>query len=245
MGLSKWLKTFPVALALLTRFGPSTAVEDSSLARSQPWFAPVGALLGIFYVSILYALSYVKPDSTWLLAWVYIALDAWATRGLHYDGLADIGDAVGSAAKGEAFWAIMRDSRIGAFGALALLLALSAQLVGIQNIIQSGQCYALIVAPIFGRILCVLFANMVPPHNPNSLGGKVCTLRNNALCIGYLLLSLGLMLPLGLGITIIVHLVAGIFFCGLKNIASKHGGCNGDFFGAIIIVGQCIVLLLC
>ncbi len=238
-------QSFLVALALLTRLGPSNLVKSSDLARSQAYFAAVGALLGFLYCIFIYILQCIGISSGWILAWAYIALDMWITRGLHYDGLADITDAVGSGATDEKFWNIVHDSRLGAFGAIALIMVISAQLIGIQDLIQQEQWYVLIIAPIFGRILCVLFANVVLPRDPNSLGGKVCTPQNNSLCIIHILLSICILLPLGFSTTLGVLLFSAIFFYALKNMAQKHGGCNGDFFGTVIMGGQCIILLLC
>ncbi len=242
---AKWLQSFLVALALLTRLGPSRMVDDASLARSRTWFALVGAVLGFIYTFAIIILFQIYPTKVWALAWVYLAFDIWLTRGLHYDGLADVGDAIGSSASGDKFWTIMHDSRLGAFGAIALFLGLSAQFAGLQHIILQEQWYVLIIAPIFGRILCVLLANVSPARNPDSLGGKVCTPKNNTLCISYLILSLALLLPLGIKTFLTVHLIGGIFFYLIYKIAQKHGGCNGDFLGTVIIGGQCIILLIC
>ncbi len=245
MPFIKWPQNLLVAITLLTRYGPAQIVSDSNLAQSRPWFAFVGALLGLFYVSNIYLLNLFLLHSAWVLALIYVTLDMWVTRGLHYDGLADVGDALGSATEGDNFWAIMHDSRLGAFGAMALFVALSAQLIGAQNLINKSQWYALIVAPIFGRILCVLFTNIAPAYNPKSLGGKVCTQKNNPLFYGYILLSMVLMLPLGLKLMLGIHLIGAIFLYFLYKVAHKHRGCNGDMLGTIIIGGQCIVLLAC
>ena len=74
-----------------------------------------------------------------LAAWLWMALEAWSTRGLHWDGLADLGDASGSGAQGERFWAILRDSRLGAFGALHLLLAFGGMWLTVCWHIKAGQ----------------------------------------------------------------------------------------------------------
>ncbi len=245
MFLKNELQSFLVALALLTRLGSAKILDNASLARSQKWFGVVGAMLGLIYLAVSYTLHKLDLGSAWVIAWVYVALDAYITRALHYDGLADVGDALGSGTSGEKFWDIMHDSRLGAFGALTLLLALSAQLIGAQQIIFEQKWYALLLAPIFGRVLCVLLANSVDPKNKNSLGAKVCSNKNKLLCFIYILISFVIMLPLGLKFAILAHILGAIFFYFLYITTKKHGGVNGDFFGFSIIGGQCIVLLVC
>ncbi len=239
------MHNFNIALTFLTRLGQARLVQDSSLANARVWFAAVGAVLGTIYIAIIYTLHNIASASSWLLAWIYICLDVWLTRALHYDGLADMTDALGSGKKGDEFWDIMHDSRLGAFGALALFLALSLQLIATENLIQKTQWYALFMAPIFGRILCVFLTNVAKARHPESLGGKVCTKLNKKLCLGYLLLNLILLWPLGFYIVLISHLIGGLVFYAFFNIARKHGGCNGDILGSIIVTGQCQLLLVC
>ncbi len=238
------LNSFKVALALLTRLGTAHLVQDSSLAKSRTWFAAVGVILGFIYCSVVFTLHNLTLMSAWVLAWVYLSLDIWLTRALHYDGLADIGDALGSGKTGETFWIIVHDSRLGAFGAIALFMALAAQLFAIQDLIGKEQWYALIIAPVFGRILCVLFTNMVKAFNPQSLGGKICTPFSIKLFWGYLALSFILLSPLGLLSNFVIHSFGILLLFTFKHISLKHGGCNGDFLGTIIVTGQCLVLLI-
>ncbi len=239
------MNNFKIALTLLTRLGSASIVQDTSLAHARVWFAMVGAILGFIYCSVIFTLHSLTATSTWALAWIYISLDIWLTRAIHYDGLADVSDALGSAKQGDAFWQVMHDSRLGAFGALALFLALSIQLITINDLIQKEHWYVLFIAPIFGRILCVLFCNVVKARHANSLGGKVCTTLNKPLFVGYLLLNLILLWPLGFFMLLFIHFVGILLFYTFINIAIKHGGCNGDFLGTLIVTGQCLLVLIC
>ncbi len=241
---AKDLNTFAVALSLLTRFGSPKIIDDILLAKARMWFAPIGALLGFAYCIIIFIAQTLALNSSWLLAWLYIVLDLWVTRGLHYDGLADVSDAIGSQAQGSSFWKVMHDSRIGVFGAIALFMCISVQLIGIESIIRNHQWYALFIIPIFGRVLCVLFSHMVLPFNPTSLGGKICKPLNSYTYTCYIILSFAILLPLGLKFAILTYIITATLFFALKNIAQKHGGSNGDFLGTIIITGQCVLVLL-
>ncbi len=239
------LNDFKLALTFLTRLGPATIVHDSSLANARLWFAPVGAILGAIYLAVIYTLHSIYFTSAWILAWIYICLDVWLTRALHYDGLADMADAFGSGKQGDEFWNIIHDSRLGAFGALALFLALSLQLLAIHDLILKAQWYALFVAPIFGRILCVLFTNLVKARNAKSLSGKVSTKLDLKLFLSYLILNFILLYPLGPHILLFSHFFAALLFYKFIKMARMHGGCNGDFHGALIVTGQCLLVLIC
>ena len=177
-----------------------------------------------------------------------MALELWSTRGLHWDGLADLGDACGSGASGARFREILRDSRLGAFGALSLLLIFSGQWLALAWHLAAGQWLMPVLAPAWGRACAVWLAASAPPHNPDSLGGLACTgagptvrrvYRLGALLLVCLLAALGLSLWQGL-----VLIVAQ--YCLTRRLAAQaqsHGGLSGDFLGAAIELGQLWFLL--
>ena len=95
-------------------------------------------------------------------------------EGAYWDGLADLGDACGSGASGARFREILRDSRLGAFGALSLLLIFSGQWLALAWHLAAGQWLMPVLAPAWGRACAVWLAASAPPHNPDSLGGLAC-----------------------------------------------------------------------
>ena len=123
----------------------------------MPFFAPVGLVLGALCTAAAFLCLWVfeAPDTGFagrclvaaLAAWAWILCEVWATRGLHWDGLSDLGDAVSSGASGERFWAVLRDSRLGAFGALHLLVAFSGLWLGLTWHLSTGQWIAPLLTP--------------------------------------------------------------------------------------------------
>lgn len=190
-----------------------------------------------------------SPLHAGLAAWVWLLVAIWSSRGLHWDGLADLGDACGSATQGERFWAVLRDSRMGAFGALSLLLVFSGQLLGLAVHIQSEQWLPLILAPAWGGACAIWCAGTSTPYDSASLGGLAHAGARPAimhawayialvLCFGLWLCGLPLWqacaLPLG------QYWIIGRF----ARIAREHGGMSGDFIGAAIETGRLWFLLL-
>lgn len=249
------------ALAFLSRLAPPRPCNARSLAACVPWFAPAGLVLGCLYTLaawLFLTLLSASPatmlfsGAVWpaaaLAAWLWLALELWSTRGLHWDGLADLGDACGSGATGARFWEILRDSRLGAFGALSLLLIFSGQWLALTWHLAAGHWLPLVLAPAWGRACAVWLAASAPPHDPDSLGGLACAgagpavrriYRLAAFLLTCLLMALGLSLWQGL-----VLLGAQYWLTRrLAATARRQGGLSGDFLGAAIELGQLCFLL--
>ncbi|MGH6905574.1 MAG: adenosylcobinamide-GDP ribazoletransferase, partial [Geminicoccaceae bacterium] len=126
--LADLLRDCKVALAFLTRLPvreePPWPAAD--LAASAPMFPVVGALIGLAG-AIAYALATWLGLPPWPAAVGALATTIWLTGALHEDGFADVADGFGGGGTREAKLAIMRDPRIGSYGALALVLAVLAR----------------------------------------------------------------------------------------------------------------------
>ena len=187
MSPAAWGGRFLDALAFLSRLAPPRSFTAQSLVDCVPWFAPAGLALGCLCTLAAWLALTILSTATgashamgtaWpaaaLAAWLWLALELWSTRGLHWDGLADLGDACGSGASGARFREILRDSRLGAFGALSLLLIFSGQWLALAWHLAAGQWLMPVLAPAWGRACAVWLAASAPPHNPDSLGGLAC-----------------------------------------------------------------------
>ena len=234
---------FLLALGFLTRMGPSLLVERRDMSDSCFWYPVVGALLGGILAASAYAVFH-GTGSPWVAAWAYVLLGAWLTRALHFDGLADVADALGSGKTGEAFHAVLKDSRIGAFGCMALVLAVSGLLAATAACIENNAFPALFFAPVLGRSLPLLFTAAAPPHPAASLGAIVSeapALPCRLLCLAAIIISGPLCLGFAhTGTAILLSILCLLF---LARTARREGGYNGDFFGALIICGECAALL--
>lgn len=152
------------ALSFLTLFRlpftSSATLAPQELAESFSFFPLVGLALGFCYAAPAYALSGFMPAL--LLSVVVTALTAVLTRALHLDGLADLADGVGGGYSPERRLEIMKDSRTGAFGALAIALAVAFKVAALDALILRNAFSALLLVPVFSRFAMVLAAYRSP-----------------------------------------------------------------------------------
>ena len=136
----------PAILARWTGFNPG--LQRASLAH----FPGVGLLVAAVAVACYWAADRVLPRSGFtplVAAILSTAATVLLTGGLHEDGLADMADGLGGGRGREAALEIMKDPRIGSFGALALLLTLLAK-IGLLSLLgavsagpaQPPRCWA-------------------------------------------------------------------------------------------------------
>lgn len=118
------LRLLGIALQFLTRVPVRVGrFEPSWLADSARHFPLVGALVGAFGAATLWGAAALWPLP--LAVTLSMAATAWITGGFHEDGLADTCDGLGGAVDREKALAIMKDSRLGTYGALGLLFVLA------------------------------------------------------------------------------------------------------------------------
>ena len=241
------------ALAFLTRLvPPRSGCTGSDLGACLPCYGPAGLCLGLTLALpawLFWLLLQQHPQAVPLLcaalaAWLWMGLEVWSTRSLHWDGLADLGDACGSGAQGERFWAIMKDSRLGAFGALHLLLAFGGMWLVVCWHIYSSQWLWLVVAPAWGRVCALWLAASAPPRDKESLGGLTCAGASPALTRRYALAALLVLVALALFAqqpwwrVAVTALGQYILIRRMAAFARSKGGISGDFLGAGIQWGQ-------
>src|SRR5260370_1954981 len=122
----KWIGDFLVATQFLTRLPvPRVRFDPESLSRAAKFFPVVGLMIG-FGASVLQRIAapHLSRPLGALLVLIFLVL---ITSGLHEDGLADTADGFGGGWNREQVLTILRDSRIGSFGALALVLSVLAR----------------------------------------------------------------------------------------------------------------------
>jgi adenosylcobinamide-GDP ribazoletransferase len=150
--MNEWLDDFKTAVAFLTRWPmphPQGAMPVN-FVRAHRMFPVVGALIGAVVGLICLGLRTIGvPD----LAAAALALGASAllTGALHEDGLADVADGFGGGHDRAAKLEIMRDSRLGTYGALMLLVCFAAKLSALAAIPDGYVVQSLIAAHALGR----------------------------------------------------------------------------------------------
>jgi adenosylcobinamide-GDP ribazoletransferase len=177
-------------------------------------------------------------------ATLVVALWKTLTGGLHLDGLADCVD--GLAGRDAAHrLAIMRDSRIGVFGAMALVLAITLSFSALVDLPASVRRAALLLAPTVGRVTPILVGLCFRPATPQAGSGAafMASLPRWASVLhlfGAIAMGVVLLGPHGLVVTT-VGLAAA--FAGTAILARRLGGVTGDILGAGVELTELGVLL--
>ncbi len=238
----KIISNFLLALSFLSRIIPARPADDRSLAGTLPWFCPVGLLLGL--VMIIPGLLGIAGGYPFVQAWIIVGLGFFLTRGLHWDGWADVWDAWASQEEGDKFWAVVKDSHVGAFGVMGLILGMGGQFVLIGEVIREGQWAVIVWAVVLGRFGAVALAWQGKIYPRPGLGqaflagaGKKALTLN----LVVLLIFVALFIPLYMAFVSLVLLIPGIMF--LYKLGRKNNGINGDFLGCAIIWGEISALL--
>ncbi len=201
-----------------------------------------GLVLGM--IIIVPALAGLAGGLPFVQALIVLGLGLFLTRGLHWDGWADLWDAWASRAEGDRFWEIIKDSHIGAFGVMGLIMGLGGQFVLLGEVIKAEQ-WALIVWSVtlgrFGAVALAYFGKSYPRPGLGKIfldGAGRKTIFNN-LCV--LIIFAALFVPV---FTVLISIVLlGLGILCLLNLGRKNKGINGDFLGAAIIWGEISGLL--
>jgi adenosylcobinamide-GDP ribazoletransferase len=137
------------AFQFLTRFPLRRVLYDpDALSRSAKFFPLVGVVIGV--LGSVFYLWLVRHVPASVAALVTLALFVLATGGLHEDGLADVADAFGGGWNREQILTILKDSRIGTFGALAVLVSCGLRVLLLANLpLHRFAAYV-----ISGQVLC-------------------------------------------------------------------------------------------
>jgi adenosylcobinamide-GDP ribazoletransferase len=239
-----WYET-RVALSFLTRFPVhGNDLGDTSVGQAARGFPVAGVAVGIAGSAVLIlAHSLGLPmDVAALLA---VGTMIFATGGLHEDGLADMADGFGGGSDRDAVLAIMRDSRIGTFGVLALLLTLGLRVAALADIAEVvWAALALIAAAAGSRaVLPVVLYNLASAR-PDGLGQAAGRPERRQVIDSAALGAAIVFIGLGPAGGILAIAAVALTTAYLSSLAERRiGGQTGDVLGAIQQAAEVAILL--
>lgn len=235
-----------VALVFLTRLPLRIdgAPDPPALAESVPLFPLVGALIGLA-AGVIFALATLAGLPPLLAAALAVAAQIGLTGALHEDGLADLADGLGGGQAVEDRLRIMRDPRIGAFGALALMLALGLRAGSLAELGDAERvAAALIAAGALSRAALPLAMAWLPPARRDGLAataGRPHPARAGAALLIAALLALLVLPPAPALLALALALAAAAAVARLAR--RRIGGLTGDVLGAMQQLAEIAVLL--
>lgn len=244
--MNEWLDDFKAAVGLLTRLPmphPQGAMPPN-FVRAHRMFPVVGALIGAAVGLLCLGLRHLGvPD----LAAAALALGAGAilTGALHEDGLADVADGFGGGRDVAAKLEIMRDSRLGTYGALILLVSFVAKLAALAAISNGHVVQSLIAAHALARGVLPWMSMSLPYARKDGLAASAgrpdaaTAAIAAALALAVALLSLSFVNALG------AALAAGLSAAAMARLAQRQiGGQTGDVLGGAEQVAETAILVL-
>ena len=229
---------FLLAMQFLTRLPipGGFSFSQERLSAAPRYYPLVGVIIGVLVASIFFASTIIFPNSVSII----LALGAGVllTGAFHEDGLADTFDGIGGGATKERALNIMKDSRIGVYGAAALMLIMLIKLAALTAMQPQIAIIGFVVAHGLSRyssVLVIASSQYVREEGTGkhtapgiSTGGLAFATLTAIMCfagIGFLLSpSAALWCLIGLGVG---HLSMRLMF------EKKLGGYTGDTLGAI------------
>jgi len=174
-GAFMFLRHYLLALQFFTRIPVTGRLADwvgfspAMLRASAAHFPGVGWLVGALTAVVFGALLWLlpaQPAAPWVAAALSTVFSVLLTGAFHEDGLADLADGLGGSMDRERALDIMKDSRVGSYGALALVLALLGKVALLALIAQSAGLWpaaaALFAAHVTSRFLPLIVIRTLP-----------------------------------------------------------------------------------
>jgi len=240
------MKYFLIALQFLTRIPVKIKdkIEDRDYGYSMAWFPAVGLILGLI-LALVFKLAIVlfNPAIAVVLA---ITAYMFLTGALHIDGLSDACDGL-YGGKGDKIKTleIMKDSRIGTIGALALVLDIGLRFALLYSLPVSRIPASLILMVVLGRWGQVFFCLNAPSARAESRGGYFSSSLTPGIFGFSTMIMFGISLFLLKPASLVLLLVFLVLIIRMSHnyFARKIGGITGDTIGAVNEGTEILVLL--
>ena len=268
------MKGFLLLLSFMTRIPmPKTEYDEEKLGKSMKYFPVVGIIVGFILLFFCIIFNFIFNNLNYstvlpLMILVVILTDLITTGALHLDGLADTFDGIFSYRSKHKMLEIMKDSRLGSNGALALILYFLLKFVLFYSLIIESReltLYAIMTYPVVSRFCSVVSCASSPyargsgmgktfVDNTKTCGLIVATIITLLYTIGMLFipfilftnysLPIQFMIQTILVIVIIVALLALFAYAFSKLIERKIGGITGDTLGALLEISSLVYIFL-
>lgn len=239
------MERFIAAIRFLTIIPVPAKKEfsDEALRGSVVFFPVVGLLIGAVASGFTFIAMNILPP--WPAAILIVVLLASASGGLHMDGLSDTADGFFSSRPIEQILEIMRDSRVGSMGVLALVFVIFMKTAALASLPIKTACIAAFLMPLAGRCALVINMALLPYVREKGLGSLFFQAPHiNVVAI----LSVLFLFLAGLFVgswTVVIVLLPSIismlffaFYC-----RKKINGATGDTLGAVCELTEMVVAM--
>jgi adenosylcobinamide-GDP ribazoletransferase len=240
---------FMLALGFFSRIPMPKNIPYSEERMNQAgrYFALVGLLLGSLCAAVLWIAQLLFPASVSIFIMMVFSL--LLTGAFHEDGLTDMADGIGGGMTIERRLTIMKDSRIGTYGASALVMVLLGKFVLLSELIQfeSILLFVVVAYTLSRAVAASLIYDMPYVSDTDTSKSKPLAQKQSRVEL-WVLLTTGLLpcLMLGLSTTVWLVVVVLTFRMLFKHwLTARIGGFTGDCLGAAQQITElCIYLTL-
>jgi adenosylcobinamide-GDP ribazoletransferase len=220
--------------------------SEDAVAASFAWFPVVGCLIGVALAAEDWLLSYVFAQ---VIRSVLIVISLTVLTGaVHLDGLADTADALGAGRDRDRALDIMRDSRVGTFGASAIFFDLTLKILALSTLAGTRRYAALIIAPTLARFAMVMVGVGIPYLRESGSGTAFLNSQSlgwrRRVAVIFLIIDCAILLSpfrtvgvLAVSIALLTAFLMHLFY------RRWLGGVTGDLIGACGEVIEIAVLL--
>jgi adenosylcobinamide-GDP ribazoletransferase len=238
------LRNIAAAFQFLTRLPMGwLPYRPDALSRSAAYFPLVGLAVGAASAGIYWALAPHLPAQ--LAALAVVLFTVLVTGGLHEDGLADTADAFGGGHGKEKILAILRDSRIGSYGALAIVFSVVGRTLLLAALPAAGALKYIVAAEVLSRWTVLPLGAALPAARENEGQGARLARHISAASV-----ALGTLLACGIvgfalrtAVWMPLAAACAVVLCFGLYCKRRIGGVTGDCFGAAIQLTSIAVYL--
>jgi len=229
------LTELPLAISFLTILPviDQRPASDDTVAASFAWFPIVGFLIGLALAGEDWLLAHFFAQ---VIRSVLIIVSLTVVTGaVHLDGLADTADALGGGRDRDRALDILRDSRVGTFGASAIFFDLTLKILALSTLAGHRRYSALIVAPMLARWAMLLVATGLPYLRSSGSGATLLSGEISGTPTAVVaVFTLAVMLMLGALRTTALATAAAIAIVFAMRLFYRRwlGGVTGDLIGA-------------
>ena len=221
--------------------GRGAGGPPAGLGRAAMWFPVVGAGIGLLLTAANHWLSRTFPAL--LAALLTVTMWKIITGGLHLDGLADCLDGLGGRTP-EHRRAIMRDSRIGSFGAIGLILFLMIEIVALSGMDWHARWRALLAAPAIGRAMPPLLARLFPAARGEGQGAAFAGEVRRRSAVTALVIAVAVAVAVfGASGLVALAVALAVALLAVRFLVARVGGITGDVLGAAVELAELAVIL--
>ena len=222
--------------------------RDADWHWSTAWFPAVGAMIGAL-LGGLWCVT-ISGLSPWVVAGLVLSVNLLLTGGFHEDGLADTADALGGGYTVDRVLTILKDSRVGAFGAMALFCSLILRL-SLWVELNDKILTALVLSQCLSRVVPIWLMVALPYITRTEAAKSRLVTRATwpqmswATCLGASVMAVtyhfGYIEPFHCArIVMAMGLVCLLCYWRFK---ARIGGITGDFLGAAQQLSECAILM--